>query len=192
MKTSRRNFLRSAALVGCASTMASNSFAQAKRPPKTDYARLDKVLEQPVLKRELFPDPVMIESVELLRDRNNFLCRVRSTDGAEGVSVGHPFISKQSYPVFVRQAGSVLHRQGRPGSRSAHLPHLRVERQSPGRAVLRAACHAGVRHPRHAGHDREQAGGASDRRHAESGGVDLSGTPSRKSSARRSRKCRSN
>jgi L-alanine-DL-glutamate epimerase-like enolase superfamily enzyme len=72
-------------------------------PPQTDYARLDAVLEQPVLKRELFSAPVVIESVELLRDRNNFLCRVRSTNGAEGVSVGHPFISRQSYPVFVNR-----------------------------------------------------------------------------------------
>ena len=81
--------------------MAAPSLAQGIRRPKTDYTRLDQVLRQPVLKRELFQDPVMIESVELLRNRNNFLCRVRSTDGAEGVSVGHPFISKQSYPVFV-------------------------------------------------------------------------------------------
>ncbi|MHC4627131.1 MAG: enolase C-terminal domain-like protein [Planctomycetota bacterium] len=43
----------------------------------------------------------MIESVELLRDRDNFLCRVRSRDGAEGLSIGHPFIAKLSYPVFV-------------------------------------------------------------------------------------------
>jgi L-alanine-DL-glutamate epimerase-like enolase superfamily enzyme len=62
---------------------------------------LDRVREQPVLKRELFPSPVTIASVELLRDRNNFICRVRSKDGAEGLSIGHPFIAKQSYPMFV-------------------------------------------------------------------------------------------
>ena len=65
------------------------------------YELLDQVLEQPVLKRELFPEPVIIESVELLRDRNNFICRVRSRGGAEGVSIGHPFIAKNSYPLFV-------------------------------------------------------------------------------------------
>ncbi|HAA74510.1 TPA: mandelate racemase/muconate lactonizing enzyme family protein [Candidatus Latescibacteria bacterium] len=65
------------------------------------YEILDRVLEQPVLKRYLFPDPVVIESVELLRDRKSFICRVRSSDGAEGVSIGHPFISLESYPVFV-------------------------------------------------------------------------------------------
>ncbi len=68
---------------------------------KIDYAVLDEVLKRPVLKRELFSEPVIIESIELLRDRANTICRVRSKDGVEGISVGHPFISKQSYPVFV-------------------------------------------------------------------------------------------
>jgi L-alanine-DL-glutamate epimerase-like enolase superfamily enzyme len=66
-----------------------------------DYSILDRVLEQPVLKRELFPEPVVIESVELLRDRQSFICRVRSAGGAEGTSIGHPFIAQESYPVFV-------------------------------------------------------------------------------------------
>ncbi|MBL7186321.1 MAG: mandelate racemase/muconate lactonizing enzyme family protein [Phycisphaerae bacterium] len=101
MKTSRRNFLKSAAFAGGASTLASSHPTQGAGLPKTDYAILDKVLEQPVLKRELFPSPVIIASVELLRNRNNFICRVRSRDGAEGLSIGHPFIAKQSYPVFV-------------------------------------------------------------------------------------------
>lgn len=68
--------------------------------PMVDYTKLDEVLRQPVLKRELFPDPVMIETLELLRDRNNTLCRVRSKDGAVGISVGHPFIGKSAYPMF--------------------------------------------------------------------------------------------
>ena len=101
MTTNRRNFLKTAALVGCASTAASHSAAEAASRPPVDYSKLDEVLKRPVLKRHLFPDPVTIEFVELLRDRKNFLCRVRSTDGATGVSVGHPFISKLSYPVFV-------------------------------------------------------------------------------------------
>ena len=103
MTTNRRTFLTSAALAGFTSTLASRSVAWEVRHPTTDYSRLDEALKQPVLKRELFPDPVIIESVELLRDRNNFLCRVSSTDGAVGVSVGHPFISRQSYPVFVNR-----------------------------------------------------------------------------------------
>ena len=65
-----------------------------------DYSSLDKARKKPVLKRELFPDPVIIETIELLQDRKNFICRVRSKDGAEGISVGHPFISHQGYPMF--------------------------------------------------------------------------------------------
>ncbi len=100
MNTHRRDFLKSASLAVGASFSSSRAHARGADTPRTDYTILDKVLEQPVLKRELFPDPVIIESVELLRDRDSCLCRVRSKDGAEGISVGHPFISKQSYPVF--------------------------------------------------------------------------------------------
>ena len=57
MTTDRRNFLRTAALVGCASTVASRSAAEATSPPEADYSKLDEALTQPVLKRELFPNP---------------------------------------------------------------------------------------------------------------------------------------
>ncbi len=100
MNTSRRNFLKGAPLAAGALAFPAAVHAQGHRTPKTDYAILDRVLEQPVLKQELFSAPVIIESVELLRNRDNFICRVHSKDGAEGISVGHPFISKQSYPVF--------------------------------------------------------------------------------------------
>jgi L-alanine-DL-glutamate epimerase-like enolase superfamily enzyme len=90
----------SAALAGSASALVSRRSAQGAGPRNTDYAKLDRVLQLPVLKRELFRSPVTIESVELLRDRDSFMCRVRSRDGAEGLSIGHPFIARQSYPVF--------------------------------------------------------------------------------------------
>jgi len=93
----------SAALTGSASTLVSNRSAQGAGARHTDYSKLDRVLQLPVLKRELFRSPVMIESVELLRDRDSFMCRVRSRDGAEGLSIGHPFIARQSYPVFVNR-----------------------------------------------------------------------------------------
>jgi len=63
---------------------------------------LDEILRQPVLKRELFATPVIIESIELLRYRGNFLCRVRSKDGAEGVSVGHSELNSL-YPIFLNK-----------------------------------------------------------------------------------------
>jgi len=110
MKTDRRQFLKAAAITGSASALfplsscgtdkeagqALGSNAQAR----TDYQVLDEVLNKPVLKRALFPDPVIIETLELLRDRDNTICRVRSKDGAIGIAVGHPFIAKSSYPMF--------------------------------------------------------------------------------------------
>jgi L-alanine-DL-glutamate epimerase-like enolase superfamily enzyme len=67
---------------------------------RADYARLDEILKQPVLKKELFSTPVIIKSLELLRYKGSFLCRVRSSDGAEGISVGHGTMSSL-YPIFV-------------------------------------------------------------------------------------------
>lgn len=65
-----------------------------------DYSVLDAILAKPVLKKELFPDPVIIETLELLRFEDNFLCRVRSTDGAEGISVGNNAQLQSVWPVF--------------------------------------------------------------------------------------------
>ncbi|MCG8377550.1 MAG: mandelate racemase/muconate lactonizing enzyme family protein, partial [Chlorobiales bacterium] len=79
------------------SSRAASCCAQETGP---DYAALDKALNQPVLKKKLFAEPVILETIELLQDRNNFICRVRSREGAEGISIGHPFISKHSYPMF--------------------------------------------------------------------------------------------
>lgn len=102
MKTNRRNFLKSAVAAGTASAaLPLASCCSYPTASKTDYSQLDAVLKQPVLKRELFPDPVIIDTMELLRDRDNCICRVRSKDGAIGISIGHPFIAKTSWPMFM-------------------------------------------------------------------------------------------
>jgi len=66
------------------------------------YRILDKILEQPVLKRELFRDPVIIDSLELLRSGTSYICRVRSNDGAEGFSIAHNDISFMT-SIFLRK-----------------------------------------------------------------------------------------
>jgi len=100
MRTNRRNFI-SAGLAGGLAAALPGSEAQGSGSGarKTDYARLDEILKQPVLKKELFARPVIIKSVELLRYKNSFLCRVRSTDGAESVSVAHGTM-RSLYPIF--------------------------------------------------------------------------------------------
>jgi len=92
MKTSRRQFVK--AFGGLSATLPFSGLTAdtARSVPKNQdrrYAKLDEILRQPVLKRELFKSPVLIETLELLRYKDNFLCRVRSREGAEGISVGH-------------------------------------------------------------------------------------------------------
>jgi L-alanine-DL-glutamate epimerase-like enolase superfamily enzyme len=104
MKTTRRHFIQ-ANLLGSATAAlplaalgadAARSNASKVNPR---YARLDEILKQPVLKRQLFTSPIIIESLELLRYRDSYLCRVRSRDGAEGLSVGHSGLNAL-YPIF--------------------------------------------------------------------------------------------
>lgn len=108
MKTTRRSFLSTAGAAGLASRLPS-AFAQGAdtaghRPPDPvaeRQARLREILGQPVLKKELFTNPVIIESLQLLQWENSYLCRVRSADGAEGISVAHPDM-RRLYPIFLR------------------------------------------------------------------------------------------
>ncbi|UCF16837.1 MAG: mandelate racemase/muconate lactonizing enzyme family protein [Phycisphaerales bacterium] len=98
MTTSRRKFMGGALAGGLAATLPRSCDGSASR--RSDYARLDEILKQPVLKKELFTNPVIIETLELLRYRNSFLCRVRSSDGAEGISVAHSTMNSL-YPIFL-------------------------------------------------------------------------------------------
>ena len=104
MRTNRRNFLSAGLAGGFAAGLpllsdGSEARAVGSGARKADYTRLDEILKQPILKKELFTTPVIIESVELLRYKRSFLCRVRSTDGAEGISVGHGTMN-MLYPIF--------------------------------------------------------------------------------------------
>ncbi len=72
----------------------------APRDPESRQTRLLEILRQPVLKKELFRSPVILERVELLRWENSYLCRVRSADGAEGISVAHSGMNRL-YPIFL-------------------------------------------------------------------------------------------
>lgn len=99
MKLNRRNFLRSAS-VATAGAITLNSCNSKSAIQTVDYSKLDEVLAQPVLKKELFPDPIIIETLELLRFKDNFICRVRSTDGAVGISVGNNAQLESVWPIF--------------------------------------------------------------------------------------------
>jgi L-alanine-DL-glutamate epimerase-like enolase superfamily enzyme len=111
VRTNRRGFLASAlvgagaALPACSASSATPAppAAAPTGAPREKYAKLDEVLKQPVLKRELFPSPVVIETLELLRLNNSFLCRVRSKDGAEGISVANNSQQRSLCPIQVNR-----------------------------------------------------------------------------------------
>lgn len=105
MKTNRRKFLGTALAGGIGVSLPYSSSAHLPSDKRTDnlntnYPRLDTILKQPVFKKELFPDPVIIVSLELLEYNNIFLCRIRSKDGAVGISAGHPGQLRSLYPIF--------------------------------------------------------------------------------------------
>jgi L-alanine-DL-glutamate epimerase-like enolase superfamily enzyme len=104
MKSSRRRFILTGAAGMAGSTLATvGCTAPLPEREVTDYSELDRILGQPVLKRELFPGPVMIDRLELLRYQDNFICRVTSTDGAEGLSVSNNAQMKSLYPIFTNR-----------------------------------------------------------------------------------------
>lgn len=105
MKTNRRNFISTAFAGSVAAAIPVSVYAQkllseVSKKVMENYEKLDKILQQPVFKKELFKSPVIIETLELLRNGNSFLCRVRSKNGEEGISVGHGGQLRSLYPIF--------------------------------------------------------------------------------------------
>ena len=107
MKITRRKFLWTAGAAGFAPPRfapsprgAESAGRERLREVEARQAKLAEVLRRPVLKKELFTSPVIIKSVELLRWENSYLCRVRSADGAEGISVAHSDM-RRLYPIFL-------------------------------------------------------------------------------------------
>src|SRR5262245_61535887 len=100
MKSSRRTFLAATAGAAAVSLASHRSeSADAKRPTR---AELDRILEQPVLNTDFLKEPVIVQSVELLKNGRNYLVRTRSTAGVEVITVPHPAKFAQIFPVFVK------------------------------------------------------------------------------------------
>jgi L-alanine-DL-glutamate epimerase-like enolase superfamily enzyme len=101
MKTDRRTFISTSVAAGFGAALP--GLSPKKEDIKEKYAALDEILLKPVLKKELFHEPVFIDTLELLRYKNTFLCRVRSKDGATGISVANNDQMVSLYPIFVKR-----------------------------------------------------------------------------------------
>lgn len=112
MSFTRRRFMTSALTGGAiAAALPTSAFGQFLNAPRHGlpgslnerYAKLDAILREPIFKRSLFPDPVIIESVELLLRDKQYICRVRSKDGHEGISVSNSQQMEVLYPIFLKR-----------------------------------------------------------------------------------------
>lgn len=104
MNTDRRKFITTSLAGGLAATLPFSARAGKPSPEiEVAYAKLDAILKKEVLKKELFSAPVIIESLELLRLKDSFICHVRSKEGAEGWSFANDGSMKTFYPVFVQR-----------------------------------------------------------------------------------------
>jgi L-alanine-DL-glutamate epimerase-like enolase superfamily enzyme len=112
MKYSRRHFLRTTAVAGATAAAASPLFAQQTKNLSAFPSVTDEILMRaaapPVLQLKNLKDPVIIESIELLGKGRDHFVRVRSKDGAEGISVDdgrmhlfHPILNDQVIPPFI-------------------------------------------------------------------------------------------
>ena len=99
-RTNRRNFLRFGALAAGIAAAPRHALARTA----DDLAeQVDRTLAAAVLRRDLWPHPVLIASVEVLRAAEQFLVRVRSQDGAIGLAAGHPDVLETTWPILTRR-----------------------------------------------------------------------------------------
>lgn len=75
---------------------------------RRDFRRLQDVLDRTVLPADCLPEPVIIESITLLRKGRDHFVRVRSEEGAEGIAVTnahasllYPILNERVAPFFV-------------------------------------------------------------------------------------------
>ncbi len=108
MKTNRRKFISTSVAGSLAAAVPGISCASSERLEEK-YAKLDEILSKSVLKKEYFNSPVIIDTLELLRHEDNFLCRIRSKDGAVGFSVANNAQMKALYPVFIYRLQPLFH-----------------------------------------------------------------------------------
>jgi L-alanine-DL-glutamate epimerase-like enolase superfamily enzyme len=75
---------------------------------ETLASELERLAREPVLQADLFPEPVILESLDLLRNGEEILVRARSKDGAEGLSVTNSHWLFDTHPIFLRRVAPLL------------------------------------------------------------------------------------
>ncbi|MGH9200339.1 MAG: mandelate racemase/muconate lactonizing enzyme family protein [Vicinamibacterales bacterium] len=106
-RPTRRDFIKMGALAGGV-VVAPQTTGRARGTNEGLAAKLDLALRSAVLRKELWREPVPIASIEVIRSDDQFLIRVRSRDGAIGMSVGHPDVLETTWPILARRVAPVF------------------------------------------------------------------------------------
>ena len=97
----RRSFLGTSLATG--GLMLSDRGATAGDDRGALDQKLDEAATAPVLRLDGLDKAVKIASMELLRNGRNFVVRVRTTDGAEGIGVPNAMHLIHTYPIFLNR-----------------------------------------------------------------------------------------
>jgi L-alanine-DL-glutamate epimerase-like enolase superfamily enzyme len=98
---SRRSFLGSSLAAGGLASTARGATAGDDHGELEH--RLDEIAAAPVLRLDGLEKPAKLASMELLRNGQNFVVRVRTTDGAEGIGVPNAMHLIHTYPIFLNR-----------------------------------------------------------------------------------------
>jgi L-alanine-DL-glutamate epimerase-like enolase superfamily enzyme len=112
MKLTRRQFLQTSAVAGAGAAsiplLAQSAASTSSSRASVSDSALEQAAAKPALQLKGMKDPVIIESIELLRKGREYFVRVRSKDGAEGISVDdgrmdilHPILNRLVIPYFI-------------------------------------------------------------------------------------------
>lgn len=105
---SRRQFLKQSGFIGLFPALPWTQSWENSKSPYADQddlrSSIEKAIKRPILKKELLHHPIIIKSVDLIKIEDQFIVRVRSTEGVEGYNVCNWGISN-FYPIFIKHVG---------------------------------------------------------------------------------------
>jgi L-alanine-DL-glutamate epimerase-like enolase superfamily enzyme len=99
----RREFIKTGLIAGAGLQLSACSRIEENSVLNERYKQLDSIVNQPFLKSELFKDPVILDTIDLLEYQGNYICRVRSKGGSEGFSISNNMQMQYLYPIMIKR-----------------------------------------------------------------------------------------
>jgi len=99
MNINRRDFIKTTSAVSFFPSIFS---CKTIRNVNIDENELIEAANRPIIQQKYLTAPIIIDSIELLKCRKNYLVRTRSKDGAEGISVTNKMVTFL-YPIFLQK-----------------------------------------------------------------------------------------